>query len=93
MIDAWAAVTFLRVNHKRQGTSEMAENYYSPGLCLLITLKQQAWKETETHTEGVDEGKCLCFYACQVWRLQLKFRLIISPADVNYTLKPKSWML
>lgn len=83
----------FKVNHKRQGTSQMDENHYPPGLRSLIMLQQPRPGKRQGHMQGGGAlWGCLCFYACLV-RLQLKFHHFFPPANINYTLKPRTWML
>lgn len=60
--DSWAAVTFLRVNHKRHETFQMKENHFSPGLYLLIMPEQPSGVEREKRFETGREDEDLCVF-------------------------------
>lgn len=42
----------FKVNHKRQGTSQMEENHYPPGLRSLIMLQQPRPGKRQGHMQG-----------------------------------------
>lgn len=68
----WGCGDIFKVNHKRQGTSEMVENHYSAGLrSSYHASAAKVGEGTGTYAGcvvgvGGWGGGGVCFYACQV---------------------------